>query len=57
MMTDLEAWLDAELDYKLKGIAERVKRQAATLSALAGGLEVTVEVTNGGDATIPKPTD
>jgi hypothetical protein len=56
-MTDLEAWLDAELDYKLKGIAERAKRQAATLSALAGGLEVTVEVTKGGDATIPKPTD
>lgn len=56
-MSDLEAWLDAELDYKLKGIAERAKRQVATLSALAGGLEVTVEVLTGGDAAIPKPTD
>jgi hypothetical protein len=56
-MTDLEKWLEAERDYRLNGIAQRAKNQAATLSALAGGLEVTVEVHTSGDASIPKPTD
>jgi hypothetical protein len=56
-MTELEKWLKAELNWKLNGIAERVERQADRLSELAGGLDVTVEVLTGGDASIPKPSE
>lgn len=56
-MTDLEKWLEAERNYKLNGIGERARRQAGTLSALAGGLDVTVEVVTNGDPSIPKPSE
>jgi hypothetical protein len=56
-MTELEKWLEAERNWKLNGIAERVERQADRLSELAGGLDVTVEVLTGGDASIPKPSE